>query len=195
MHPIDLIRFPRNRLKPLVLLFAILPLQACEGPPRQAAPVPVACDSEGFLHTDLYGAIRTSIRWGTESLACEGMPRPDGAGARLRLSGPIEDAPDAGSVAFILGLPDLVRGEPGHELPTNVTLIQEGTGRFFGTPDTSGCWTDIERQEPLEPGNTVNYRVSGTVYCVSPLAELNGGANISFTELTFTGRLDWEIPE
>jgi len=39
------------------------------------------------------------------------------------------------------------------------------------------------------------YRIGGVLYCVAPLADLNGNASISFADLKFTGRLDWQLAE
>ena len=129
------------------------------------------------------------------ALQCEGMPRPADAGARIRLSGPLTDDPDAAIVAFILGIPDLERGRTAWELATNITFMEEGAGRFFSIADTTGYWTDVDFQNPLDNGAGSIYRIGGTVYSVSPLAELNGAANINFTELTFSARLSWDRPE
>ena len=171
---------------------AVVHIAACGD--RAASPPPAAhaCAPDARLSTTLHGAIAADIDWGPAVLACEGMPRPDAEGARLRLSAPLSDAENAKTVAFILGIPALRRGETGTELPTNVTLIEEGSGRFYGTRDTSGCWTDVTRQAQIDGPR---YAIRGTVYCVSPLAELNGGSSISFTELQFTGQLDWSLPE
>jgi hypothetical protein len=117
-----------------------------------------------------------------------GSYKLEGEGARLRLSAPLSDAEPDRTVAFILGIPGLQQGETAAELPTNVTLIEEGAGRFFATRDTSGCWTDVTEQSAVGGSR---YAVRGTVYCVTPLPELNGGSSISFTELEFSGRLDW----
>jgi hypothetical protein len=192
MPPNRAIRYRGNglRLVPLALVLAV----ACERTPEPAPEAASGCVSGGFLDTGLHGAIRADISWRADALTCEGMPRPEGRGARLRFSGPLNDAESGATVAIILGIPDLGRSETGSELPTNVTLIEEGAGRFFGTQDTSGCWTDIHEQTRLsEPADV--YRIAGTVYCVSPLAELNGGSSISFTDLSFSGRLDWAVPE
>ena len=123
------------------------------------------------------------------------MPRPAGEGARLRFAGPAQSGSVKRSLAFILSMPGLGRGAIGSELPTNVTMIEEGVGRFFGTQDTENCWTDIHQNERIGGGmDNTNYRVSGILYCVTPLAELNGNANISFAEVRFTGRLNWPVP-
>ena len=189
----------------LAALLALL--AACDGP---GAPITeenaiadslapesyeLACGDDGQLIVALYGGIRAEIDWQQDTLACTGMPRPDDEGARMRLSGPIGDVDEGRTLAFILGIPDLEMGQTGAELPTNVTLIEEGTGRFFGTQDNSGCWTDVAKHEPITDSGERLYRIAGTLYCVSPLAELNGNASVTFTELTFTGRLNWKQPE
>ena len=192
------VRYLRNQLS---LPLALLLMAACQpDPPAAVEPnaatdlAPHACGADGLLDTRLYGAIDADIHWTTSAMTCEGMPRPDGNGARLRFSGPLEDAPDSRTVALILGIPELAEGATDTELPTNVTLVQEGTGRFFGTGDTDGCWTDIVSHELLAT-ETATYLITGTVYCVSPLAELNGNASVTFTELAFSGKIRWEIPE
>ena len=196
MPPNRVIRFRGNGLCliPAVLLLCAGCEPASETAPEATPDTAGGCTPGGSLETALHGAIRADVRWQDGTLTCEGMPRPEGRGARLRFSGPLNDAEDGAIVAIILGIPDLARDETESELPTNVTLIEEGAGRFFGTQDTSGCWTDIHEQSPLGTSSDV-YRIAGTVYCVSPLAELNGGSSISFTDLSFSGRLDWTVPE
>jgi len=170
----------------------ILCVSGCGEPEPIAAEQPLACGTDGALVAEIYGGVRASIDWDAGELECQGMPRPNGEGARLRFAGPVGTADGERRLAFILGLPDLHRGETGKELPTNVTLMEEGAGRFFGTQDAVNCWTDIETHEQIEQGG---YRISGILYCVAPLADLNGNSNISFTDLTFTGHITWEAPK
>jgi hypothetical protein len=182
----------RAKFPGLALLAPLFLLIACNSPTPAAIPeASFACDSDGNLTVELYGGIQDTIHWQDEELDCAGMPRPNSEGARLRLSGPLGTK----TIAFILGVPDLRKGATGKELPTNVTLIEEGAGRFFATPDLSSCWMDVDRHEPLGDETVSTYLISGTVYCISPLAELNGASSISFTELKFTSRLDWEHPK
>lgn len=171
---------------------AVVHIAACADRAAPRLPTTHACAPDARLSTTLHGAIAADIDWGPAELACEGMPRPDAKGARLRLSAPLSDAENDKTVAFILGIPALRRGETATELPTNVTLIEEGSGRFYGTRDTNGCWTDVTRQARIDGPR---FAIRGTVYCVAPLAELNGGSSISFTELQFSGQLDWSLPE
>lgn len=116
------------------------------------------------------------------------MLRPYGEGVRLRFTGDT-----AGSqIAILLALPELERGEIARETPTIVTLGVEGSGRFFSTPNLQSCWSDIATQDLIEE-NGNRYDVSGTLYCVAPLGEINGDAAISIPELAFRGVLEWSL--
>lgn len=114
------------------------------------------------------------------------MPRPDGDGARLRFAGGLSDR----QIAFIIALPGLRRGVMSKELPTTVTLIEEGGGRFFSTVDQDLCWTDILELE-ADDRSEENYRISGRLYCVAPLTQVNGESDVLIPELEFRGQLDW----
>ena len=109
----------------------------------EAVP-PASCGDHGYLATELFGALAGEIEWTSTSFECEGMPRPDGIGARLRFAGDINSEQ---KVAFIIALPKLRRGETGNEYESKVTVIEEGVGRFFTTGDKDICWTDIVELE------------------------------------------------
>ena len=147
-----------------------------------------SCDDGGELYTELYGALSGEIEWYLDEMQCQGMPRPNGAGARLRFSG------TAGKnklpIAFIIGLPGLERDTDGVELPSNVTVIDERNARFFSTPGLDTCWTDVEAQWPVDDASD-RYRIDGVLFCISPLPEVNGDASVSVPELRFSGMLDW----
>ena len=150
-----------------------------------AAPAPAeGCGEDGYLKTSLYGALESDINWSGDALDCEGMQRPDNAGARLRFAGQMGDK----QLAVIIAIPTLVRGEGGRELPSNVTLIEEGDGRFFSTAGNESCWTDILVQEPVGAGV---HKVEGTLYCIAPIIEVNGEASVSVSDLNFSGLIDW----
>lgn len=173
----------------------VLCLFGCGEPVSVAVVEAPACGHDGALVAEIYGGVRASIDWDGGILECEGMPRPNGEGARLRFAGPAATKDGDLRLAFILGLPNLVEGETGKELPTNVTLMEEGGGRFFGTRDTGNCWTDIDLHEPVQAAATSTYKIGGVLYCVAPLADLSGNANVSFADLRFTGRLDWQVAQ
>ena len=184
------IRYRRNLSLPTLIASLALGASGCQSSDSPDAPNADGCNG-GFVSASLHGAISAAVDWRGAGLTCEGMPRPDDDGARLRFAGSLTDAGGERRVAIIFGIAGLTRGETGRELPTNVTLIEEGAGRFFGTPDQAGCWTDLDYQDALRDGPGGRYAIGGTVYCVSPLAELNGGSSISSTELEFSGVIGW----
>ena len=146
------------------------------------------CEEGSELHTELYGALAGEIEWTLDEMQCQGMPRPDGAGARLRFAGHAGE--NARPIAFIIGLPGLERDAGGVELPSNVTVIDEQSARFFSTPGLDSCWTDVAAQWSVDDDND-RYRIDGVLYCISPLPEVNGEASLSVPELRFSGILDW----
>ena len=172
-----------------------LALSACGKAPEPAAgngflpgaPAPAkGCGENGYLETTIYGVLEGSIQWSAGSLDCEGMPRPANEGARLRFAGLADDI----RIAFIIAIPGLERGAPGTELPSNVTVIEEGSGRFFSTAGQENCWSDIEKNAPL-PETPGTFSVVGTLYCIAPLIEVNGDSSVSLQEMKFAGLLDW----
>ncbi len=170
-------------------------LASCgDAPPPEAASAEIraaqrrACGTDGQLQTELYGAVQAVVDWSAGDLDCEGMPRPNGKGARLRFAGIASEIDRP--IAFIIAIPALERGATAMELVSHVTLIEEGNGRFFGTADIDSCWTDVTSQVALADSED-RYTIAGTLYCITALAEMNGDANVSVPELRFTGLIDW----
>ena len=153
----------------------------------QAAAIK-SCGQAGYLRGQLYGAIRVSLDWDATDVSCEGMPRPNGKGARLRFAGSATG--DTQQLAIIVAIPDLERDTAGRELPSNVTVIEEGGGRFFSTSDLGNCLVDITTLDKFDAGAD-RYSIGGRLYCVSPLAEINGDSSVLIPELAFLGLVDW----
>ena len=174
---------------PIFALFCWLAASGCgDGQqPEPAAPRAAGdCVGGAVFAGDIFGSIEASIDWRDDGLDCEGMPRPRGAGARLRFAGSLPGAEQ--TLAFIVALPELEEGRTARETPAVVTVIDEGSGRFFSNAETSVCWSDVSRQEPLD---NQRYAIDGIVYCVAPLPEVNGSGNVAFAELRYSGSVDW----
>ena len=121
-----------------------------------------------------------------------------GCGGKKFIKPPIDDVirDMPSDRVFSVLLHDMdVKGTFVHEYQHQYTIIEEGTGRFFSTQDKQNCWSDIQRHEQVSDMDDLNYRVSGIVYCLAPLAELNGAASVTFAEMKFTGRLRWKVPK
>lgn len=163
--------------------------KAPDAPPEPPQPDVAAnsgCGSNGGLATELYGSIARPIRWSGSELRCESMSRPQGKGVRLRFTG----SAAGNQLSFILALPELEPGRSDAESPTVVTLTVDGSGRFFSTPTLEACWSDITKQDRIADSDD-RYDIEGTLYCVSPLGEINGDAAISVPEMAFRGIVDW----
>jgi hypothetical protein len=190
---------PAAPRRSIALYLILLGLAAgCEPEPAPKGSPAANCVDDGELTAEVFGAIETSLEWRDDELECDGMPRPHGQGARLRFAGPALSNGETLSLAFIIALPDLQQGRSAAEIPAGVTLIEENEGHFFSTPEPSTCWADIEHQVPLDDAAVdaiPEYRIKGLLYCVSPLAEVNGSRSVTFTDLHFSGRLDWRVPE
>lgn len=177
------------------LLVVIAAISACSPAAKpEAASVNVAaepalqCGETGALQAQLYGAISATLDWDSSELECTGMPRPEGHGARLRFAGTGPGA--AQRVAIIIAIPDLTRAALGAEYRSNVTVIEEGAGRFFNTPDLDNCLTDITMLTALDAAGD-QFSIGGALYCVTPLPEVNGDSSVSFSDIRFTGLIDW----
>jgi len=160
--------------------------------PDSSLQTAAGCIAGGYLQGALYGSIRADIDWRADAMVCEGMPRPAGAGARLRFAG---DLPGTSRpAALIVALPALAEGGTGSGLGANVTLVEEGTGRFYSTSDLEQCWADVNEQVAADGrgGAGSRYRISGSVYCIAPLANVNGEGSVTLDELEFAGQLDWD---
>ena len=177
----------------LISLLAAVSLAGCES--RVAEPVldtsgtqasSARCGPSGYLKGRVIGAGSTEFDWSATDIVCEGMPRPGGEGARLRFEGPGSEPGQA--AAIIIALPELDRGMTDQELGSNVTFVVEGSGRFFSTAGPDICWTDVARHEPLSGDR---YAIAGRLYCIGPLAEINGDSSVTIPELDFSGLLDW----
>jgi len=176
-----------------ILMMSVIALPSCKPTdemvtkPAQEEPTALtSCGDTGYLRGQLYGAVPISLDWGATDISCEGMPRPNGKGARLRFAGLATG--DGRQLAIIIAIPTLDRGALGLELASNVTVIEEGGGRFFSTTDLGNCLTDITTLDELDVDR---YSIGGTLYCVSPLAEINGDSSVLIPELAFLGLVDW----
>ncbi|HKL62962.1 MAG TPA: hypothetical protein VJ883_06320 [Woeseiaceae bacterium] len=179
----------KNSLLPLLCLLLGAPAGAGEedGTPADAGARSCLEDGSGYLSGRLYGAIDAPLDWRGTALACEGMPRPQGAGARLRFARRIP--PTNADLVIIVGIDGLDPDQTVTGRAATVTVIDEHSSRFYSNSGEQ-CWADVTRQEPA-PGPQDTRAVTGRVYCTAALPAVNGRGSISLDELEFRGRIDW----
>lgn len=139
------------------------------------------CGTGGYLRGQLHGDMQQAIDWADDGMRCDGMLRPDDSGLRL-IFAPAEDADGPLLVIGLDGQPD---GAAGRELVANVTIVDEGNGRFFNSGPGERCWAQASQLEPEAGG----YRVAGRLYCAGALAEVNGPGSVTPGEFEFAGRI------
>ncbi len=164
---------------------------ATEPVPAAAPPAEVSCsdDGLGFVEGDLFGSLTMPIDWDNDGLSCEGMPRPDERGARLRFAHKI--APHDSRLVLIIGIDSLAPGETGNGYPATVTLIDERDSAFYSNQGVNNCWVDISEQRMADDGET---GVRGVLYCSGALARQQGDGAVTPGEIRFGGRIDWTPP-
>jgi hypothetical protein len=136
------------------------PASATSTDAQQALCVPAG---EGQLRARLQGAIDAEVDWAAGTPQCRGGPRPGGDGVRLIYKGTL---PGEGPLLVVIGIGPLRAGQSTRDVPVNLTLVREGTGRFYATQGDDKCAMDEVRQEPA--GDPQVYRLTGRGYCVQP---------------------------
>ena len=171
------------------LLAATAAAETTESP---AAGCPLAAG--GSFEARLGGAIETELRWAGAHLECSGMLRPGGAGFRLRFAGPL---PGGGRLALVFAPPALGGGDSGRGVPVNVTVLDEASGRIFGTRGAGRCTLDEILQAPLAPPapGARAWRVEGRGFCTEPARALDDAGSVLLTRFDFAGRLDVSAAE
>ncbi|MGI9330063.1 MAG: hypothetical protein ACR2QB_05050 [Gammaproteobacteria bacterium] len=172
----------------LALLFALQPRTETDGTATDFTPPELpACDPEGggYLRGQLYGDIEADIDWEQQQLKCDGMLRPDNAGLRLLFE---PQSRDTGPL-FVLGLAGSLEEALDREVVTNLTIVDQRSGRFFNTGDSERCWTRTTRIDVNQFAGGRDYRLVGRFYCAGALAEVNGPGTLTPGEFEFAGRL------
>jgi hypothetical protein len=152
-----------------------------------AAARPALCKpaDEGSLHARLQGALEAEIDWAGGVPQCKGGLRPDGDGVRLIYKGNLPEGP----LLVVIGIGPLRAGESARDVPVNLTLVREGTGRFFATQGNDKCAMDEVRQEPA--GEPQVYRLTGRGYCIQPARAIGGEGAVLMSRFDVTALVDY----
>lgn len=142
-----------------------------------------ACGSGkgGYLRGELHGDIQQAIDWADDGMRCHGMLRADDAGLRLFFA----PAEGAAGPRLVIGLDGGPEELVGREVTANLTIVDDGNGRFFNSGPGERCWAEASRIQPDAGG----YQVAGRLYCAGALAEVNGPGSVTPGEFEFAGRI------
>jgi len=155
--------------------------------PAARTPAATGC-ADGFLQARLRGALDADLDWHGAGMRCEGGPRPGGKGLRVTLAGPIPGSGEpARQLRFIFGIgtQDVAAGA-AQALPTNVTIILEGSGRMFATRGDGHCAVEKLERTPL-PDDASRLRVQVRGYCLDPAGAMSGDERLHVPTFEFSG--------
>lgn len=189
---------PASTLASTLGLLALLVTGAMVAQQPRPAPPPVdpddaPCDipGGGYLLGDVYGDLSLRLGFRDAQLHCEGMLRPDEGGVRLMFAGtPGRTGDRAQRIVLVLGLEGQLAGLAGGERFANVTLIDEGSGRFYSAQGRGRCFTTVHRAEPIPAGTGRHWRIEGELYCAGALPSLRDMGSVTLGTLRYAGRLD-----
>jgi hypothetical protein len=148
---------------------------------------PCVMDQDGYLTGELYGEVRKTLDWRGENMLCDGMPRPEGRGIRLVFSEQID--PDIPGMVLVIGIADAQLGAPEQELEANVTIIDQVSGKFYGTQSQPRCWTRLTTQLRLTGTVEESWRLDGSLYCASALAALVGPGSVTLDDIEYSSMM------
>jgi hypothetical protein len=142
---------------------------------------------EGLLRARLQGAVDAEIDWSAATPQCRGGLRPGGDGVRLLYKGNVAGA---GPFLVVIGIGPLRAGQSARNVPVNLTLVREGTGRFFATQGDDKCAMDEVRQEAVA-GEAAAYRLTGRGYCTQPARAVGGDGAVLVSRFDVMAIVDY----
>jgi hypothetical protein len=186
------------------------PLAACSAAdPAAAAPKATTAqrclpDATGYLRAQLRGAINADLDWRDADIRCEGGPRPDGAGLRVSIAGPLPASAgeNAGrTLRFVFGIETAAAVMDGSALATNLTAILEGRpgsgdAALYATRGADKCTVDrLQRRSAGDAASTAKeFRVDARGFCLGPASSLDGETRLHVTTFDFAGRVSLDSP-
>ncbi len=156
--------------------------------PRATAKAPVACLSsgDGYLRAKIAGAVDANLDWPNSGTRCEGESRDKPPGVRLSFQRAAGGNPN---LLLVFGLSGVTRGQPGHAVKANLTVIVQGTSRIYGTLGDSRCTVDSLSQRPLDAAGA--YRVEARGFCTQPAHAVRGKGDVLVSTFEFAGPVNF----
>ncbi len=144
---------------------------------------------DGYLRARVAGAIDANIDWPNSGTWCAGESKrkPDGVRVSFRREGGARPR-----LLFIFGLTGVRPGKPLREGRANLTVIDEGTGRVYGTLGDRRCTVDSLSQRRLAAPHS--YRVEAHGFCTQPARAVRGAGDILVSRVEFAGEVNYANP-
>jgi hypothetical protein len=176
----------------LALLMPLLPAPLAADPagvpPTNVQRAGGCLDSgDGYLRAHIAGVIDAKIDWPNSGTRCEGETKTQPPGIRLSFQRAAGDTPH---LLFVFGLTGVRQGQPAHATGVNVTVIEQGTPRIFGTLGDTRCTADSLTQTPTPAPRT--YRVEVRGFCTQPAHAVRGDGDILVSTFEFAGKVTYD---
>jgi hypothetical protein len=186
----------RAALAPLALA-ALCGCGHPESAPTKAQPATagLAKDSclasgDGYLRATVAGDIEMHLDWPNSGTHCNGESRDSPPGVRLSFQ---RDGSQP-NLLLVFGLSGVRAGEPAREVATNLTVIEQGTDKIFGTLGDSRCTVDSLTQKQLPGGGNV-YRLEARGFCTQPAHAVRGKGDVLVSTFEFAGPVSYFAPD
>jgi hypothetical protein len=188
-------RWVRRRVAWVLLLGGAGGAAAVPADTPTATPAPLLTSSclpsgDGYLRAHLAGAIDATIDWPNSGTHCEGEPRDKPPGVRLSFQRAAGGAPN---LLLVFGLTGVRAGKPAHAVRVNLTVIDQGRSRIFGTLGDTRCTVDSLTQRPLAPPGS--YRVEARGFCTQPAHAVRGDGDVLVSTFEFAGLVNYQNQE
>jgi hypothetical protein len=126
------------------------------------------------------------IDWNDADMQCEGGLRPDAQGMRMMFAG--RKPGDQHRLRLVFGLAAQPDVHEAHNVPTNITLIDEDDQRLFSTAGDGKCTIDALTLQPtLASADEHWHRFTARGFCTGPASTLSGNDTLLVDRFDFAG--------
>jgi hypothetical protein len=157
------------------------------GAPVKAAGVACLPSGDGYLRAKMAGAIDARIDWPNSGTHCQGESREKPPGVRLSFHRASGGAPN---LLLVFGLTGVLEGQSARAVKANLTVIEQGTSRIFGTLGDSRCTVDSLTQRPLKTAHA--FRIEARGFCTQPAHAVRGSGDVLVSTFEFAGPVTFD---
>jgi hypothetical protein len=154
---------------------------------------PCTVGEPGRLLASLYGSVKQELELRGNELLCAGKLNRLSGDSRLAFS--TEPAGVTANLVIVIGLESVVENTNQEGLPTNLTILDQDNGLFFGTQGNGRCWTDLNQTSAGEASQSGQISANGEVYCAGAIPQIQGPGSVTVSNLKFAGHLVVITPE
>jgi hypothetical protein len=154
---------------------------------------PCTLGETGSLLASLYGSVKQDLKLRGSELLCTGKLNRQSGESRLAFS--TAPAGISANLVIVIGLENVVENTKQKGLPTNLTILDQDNGLFFGTQGIGRCWTDLNQVAAVDAAQQNLIGVTGEVYCAGAIPQIQGPGSVTLSTLKFAGHMLAITPE